>query len=143
MRLTGRTDAADDARIELTPLIDVVFQLLIFFMVTMSFNKSNEYLLPVDLAEVKTGGERSDEVFDGMTITVSKDGKVLVNGKVPLTTAQLSERLTELYAVNPYAQILLRGDDKAAHGGVLDVLDAVKLAGFERVDMVVTRFEGR
>lgn len=142
MRLTNTVQASDDARIELTPLIDVVFQLLIFFMVTMSFQKSNEYLLPVDLAEVQSGGEAQEQVFDGLTITVSKDGNVLVNGREPLTREQLQARLTQTYAVNPYAQILLRGDEQATHGGVLDVLDTVKLVGFERVDMVVTRFEG-
>ncbi|TPV92772.1 MAG: biopolymer transporter ExbD [Myxococcales bacterium FL481] len=141
MRLSQNGGGDDGTTIELTPLIDVVFQLLIFFMITMTFQKNNEYLLPVDLAQVQSGGEAKDEVFEGLTITVSKDGNVLVNGKEPLTTEQLRTRLRETYAVNPYAQILLRGDEKATHGGVLEVLDTVKLVGFARVDMVVTRFE--
>lgn len=135
------TGAADEARIELTPLIDVVFQLLIFFMVTMSFSKSNEYLLPIDLAEIESGGGQArEDVFDGLTITVTKGGDVIINGKDPLTKAQLKTRLEETYEYDPYAQILLRGDEKATHGAILDVLDMVKLQGFERVDMVVTRF---
>ncbi len=133
---------APDATIELTPLIDVVFQLLIFFMVTMSFVKSGEHMLPVDLAEVTHGGQGENEVFDGMTISVAKDGKVAIDGRRDTVGDDvLAERLRLLHDRNEYAQILLRGDESVSHGRVLIVLDLVKAAGFENVDMVVTRFE--
>ena len=69
MNIGRASDGGDDSSINPTPLIDVVFQLLIFFMITMTFSSHNEYLLPVDLAEAAAGEPDDDNEFDGMTIT--------------------------------------------------------------------------
>lgn len=141
MNIGSASDHEDGTSINLTPLIDVVFQLLIFFMITMSFSSRNEYLLPVDLAEAAAGSQEQDNAFDGMTVTIMADGQVVVDGEEPLEDAVVLERLQTLYARNPQAQILLRGDEAASHGRVLGLLDLVTQVGFTRVDMVVTPFE--
>ena len=140
MNIRGASSEGDEARVELTPLIDVVFQLIIFFMLTMSFAR-NEYLMPVDLAQVGGGGEdeQSQGAWVGLTITVTSDGDVVLDGDIPLTVDELRERLVEVHEASPNAQILLRGDKDAKHGIVLVVLDMVESIGFNRVDMVVTR----
>ena len=131
-------DGEQEATVELTPLIDVVFQLLIFFMVTMSFVKNREYLLPVDLTETSMAEQPPDEAFDGMTITVLADDKVIVDGDEVLDDTVVQKRLERLYAHNPAAHIMMRGDEAASHGRVLRLLDLVKSMGFHKVDMIVT-----
>lgn len=140
MNIRGGSSEGDEARVELTPLIDVVFQLIIFFMLTMSFAR-NEYLIPVDLAQVGGGDEdqQSQGAWVGLTITVTSDGDVVLDGNIPLTVDELRERLVEVHDASPNAQVLLRGDKDAKHGIVLVVLDMVEAIGFSRVDMVVTR----
>ena len=137
----GRAEDGDSPSINLTPLIDVVFQLLIFFMITMTFSSHNEYLLPVDLAEAAAGSADDDNEFDGMTITVMADGQVVLDGDEPLADDVVLERLETLYDRNADAPIMLRGDEAASHGRVLTLLDLVTQVGFTRVDMVVTQFE--
>lgn len=127
-----------EATVELTPLIDVVFQLLIFFMVTMSFVKNREYLLPVDLTETAMAEQPPDEEFEGMTITVLADDKVVVDGDEVVDDATVQKRLEKLHARNPAAHIMMRGDEAATHGRVLRLLDLVKSMGFHKVDMIVT-----
>jgi biopolymer transport protein ExbD len=138
----GRATEQDGGvQLNLTPLIDVVFQLLIFFVITMTFASHNEYLLPVDLAEAAAGEAEGDNRFDGMTITVLADGQVVLDGDEALSDEVVLERLQELYARDARAPILLRGDEHASHGRVLALLDLVTQVGFTRVDMVVTQFE--
>ena len=142
MKIDGAADEDNEARVELTPLIDVVFQLLIFFMVTMSFVKNREYLLPVDLAETTMAETPSDDPYRGLTITVMEDDKVVVDGDEVLTDDdEVESRLRSLYAEDVGAQIMLRGDEAARHGRVIAMLDLVKAIGFDRVDMIVTTFE--
>lgn len=137
----GRAEDGDSPSINLTPLIDVVFQLLIFFMITMTFSSHNEYLLPVDLAEAAAGSPDDDNEFEGMTITVMADGQVVLDGEEPLADDVVLKRLQALYERNAEASIMLRGDEAASHGRVLTLLDYVTQVGFTRVDMVVTQFE--
>ncbi|MCA9653821.1 MAG: biopolymer transporter ExbD [Myxococcales bacterium] len=141
MNIGRASDGGDDSSINLTPLIDVVFQLLIFFMITMTFSSHNEYLLPVDLAEAAAGEPDDDNEFDGMTITVLADGQVVLDGEEPLADEVVRQRLLELYDHNAEASIVLRGDEAATHGRVLSLLDLVTQVGFSRVDMVVTQLE--
>jgi biopolymer transport protein ExbD len=134
----GRASDDVDEGLNLTPLIDVVFQLLIFFVITMTFASHNEYLLPIDLAEAAAGQPDQDNPFEGMTISVMANGQVVLDGDEPVTDAAVRERLLALRERNPDAQILLRGDEHASHGRVLKLLDLVTEVGFGRVDMVVT-----
>lgn len=141
MNIGRAADSEDSGSINLTPLIDVVFQLLIFFVITMTFASHNEYLLPVELAEAAAGEAESDNAFDGVTITVMADGQVVLDGDEALADVVVRERLEALHERNAQAPILLRGDENASHGRVLALLDLVTQVGFTRVDMVVTRFE--
>ena len=141
MNIGQASDGDGSAALNLTPLIDVVFQLLIFFVITMTFASSNELLLPVDLAEAIAGQADGDNQFDGMTITVMADGQVVLDGEEAVEDQVVLDRLQELYARNTEAAILLRGDEAATHGRVLGLLDLVTQVGFTTVDMVVTDFE--
>lgn len=135
MNLRPGSRRREEPTIELTPLIDVVFLLLIFFLITTSFARNNESAIPVDLAEAATGSKTSDG--KSLTLSVNNEGDVIIDEGSALNGDSLRAKLEELQRDSPESQILLRGDQNASHGRILEILDLVKDVGFKRVDMVV------
>jgi len=114
---------------DLTPMIDCVFLLLIFFMVTAAFVGPARFT--VHLPEAVHGEMFRPERAD---IAVSAEGKVALGGKV-VTLDELAE---ELERRRP-RRVVIRADGDAPHGAVLDVLEAVGRAGVREVYMAVRR----
>jgi len=141
MNLRGSRRRREEATIELTPLIDVVFLLLIFFLLTSSIQEakqsnSRESAIPIDLPEASSGS--TNVQGDPMTLTVTDEGKVVLEGG-EVEGASIVEKLENLYARDPNAQILLRGDKLASHGRVIELLDVVKQVGFKKVDLIISK----
>lgn len=114
------------ARIEIVPLIDIVFFLLAtFVMVSLSMVKNTG--LPVKLPSAASA--KTLERGETSILRVSKDGE-LTWDKRAYTLAQLTEALK---AAGPEARVIIQGDEQAAYGKVVGVLDAVRLAGVTRV----------
>ena len=133
----------EEATIELTPLIDVVFLLLIFFLLTSAMSKpteatSPESSIPIELPEAQSGSRSI--TGSPVILTLTQDGRVeLEGGDAPLEGDSVEAKLIELHKRDPQAQILLRGDQGATHGRVIELLDSVKQIGFKRVDLVISR----
>ena len=125
----------DEPTIELTPLIDVVFLLLIFFLITTSFARDRESAIPIDLAEASEGTSASQG--KSFTLSVTGQGGVVVDGGEAVSGQDLQQRLQQIHQESPEARVLLRGDKEAAHGRILEILNLVKKTGFTSVDMVV------
>lgn len=113
--------------INLTPLIDVVFLLLIFFMVSTTFIYTDS--LNVNLPKAK--GENV-EVKQNINIVVSQDGSIHINGN-RISKTGLSRKLNELHKNMPDATVILQADKKSTHGDVVFVMDYCKRAGFEKL----------
>ena len=116
------------ARIEIIPMIDVVFFLLVFFMMaslSMTVNRG----LPVNLPRAATGTTPPAETA---AITVARDGQAYLD-REPVTRAVLGERLRGLVGANPTLAIVITADEAVAHGHVVDVLDEVRTAGVLRM----------
>lgn len=146
MNLRGSRRRREEATIELTPLIDIVFLLLIFFLLTSSISQaqqaqSRESSIPIDLPEAQSGS--TSITGDPLTLTVNDAGEVVVEGGGELQGGSIEEKLINLYNKDPNAQILLRGDRAASHGQVIELLDVVKQIGFKRVDLVISRPKGQ
>ena len=129
---------------EITPLIDVVFLLLIFFLVTTSFSqatggKHSESEIPVQLPEASSGesGPRGERV----TLFVRADGSVELRGDVDLRGGSLPEKLQDLHSRRPDMRILLKGDEEARHGRMTEVLDELRRSGFTNVNLVAREKE--
>ncbi len=143
MNLRGASSRRDEATIELTPLIDIVFLLLIFFLLTSSISQassssSREASIPIDLPEARSGS--ATVTGDPVTLSVTSEGKVVVEGGGgQLVGGSIEEKLLELHKRDPKAQILLRGDQGASHGRVIELLDVVKQIGFKKVDLIIAR----
>jgi biopolymer transport protein ExbD len=117
------------ARIEIIPLIDVIFFLLAtFIMVSLSMVKSRG--IPVNLPAASTGAKQNPA--NDTVITVTATGTLFFN-KESLTLEQLPARLRQLKAVNPDPKVYLNGDDKANFGAAVAVLDELRKADISKV----------
>ena len=115
-------DAAIVAEINITPLTDVFLVLLIIFMVTTSViqNQSKNIDLP--------GAEVSDTTPEGVTVTVTPDGEMLVNDE-PTTEADLFRDLEAALELASDKLVILRGDKQVLLGQAVNILDIAQQAG--------------
>lgn len=117
------------ARIEIIPLIDIVFFLLAtFVMVSLSMVKNQG--LPVNLPSASSG-TRQAQGNQYTAITVTRKGEIFFN-KEKVTLSQLKGRLEELKRREKDPFILLNGDDEAALGKAVKVLDEAHKLGIKK-----------
>jgi biopolymer transport protein ExbD len=131
----GNSGGKKKARIEIIPLIDVIFFLLATFVLfTLALNKS-EGLTGVTLPQSDTGEARDPS--DSVTITVTQEGTIGWN-KDPVTLDEFLARLKTYKIQNPDGKVLINGDDGAFFSQAIYVFDEVRKAGFQRV-LIETR----
>ena len=115
------------ANVNLTPLIDVVFILLIFFLVTASFTKEAGIDVNRPTAQTAVRQERGN-----LVIAISKNGDIWIdNQKVDIRT--IRAHIEQLHAQNPEGTVIILADKDARTGATVDVLDQVRLAGVTNV----------
>src|SRR5258708_7271624 len=117
------------ARIEIIPLIDVIFFLLAtFILFTLSLNKTGG--VPVVLPQTDTGEVRTTEG----TVTISvTDQSTLAWDKENILVDELIPRLKVYYASNPDGRILINGDENARFNDAIYVFDEARKTGFKKV----------
>lgn len=133
----GSAHVAKRARVEIIPLIDVMFFLLASFMMvslSMSKTKSVKVALPV------AGASQRDLNPDMFNITVNKAGEVYV-GRQQLAMPEVLNLLTNTYRAKTNLHVYVSGDRDASHGSVLRVLNAVRSAGILRVQFATAPTE--
>ena len=117
------------ARIEIIPLIDIIFFLLAtFVMVSLSMVKNRA--IHVNLPAAATGTQ--EEPGDFATISIDAAGGMFFN-KQPVDAAQLESALKQLIAVNAEPRVFIHGDENAAFGKAIAVLDEVRSLGITKV----------
>jgi biopolymer transport protein ExbD len=122
----------DEARygLRIAPLIDIVFLLLIFFLVATTF-KNPERDLSIRLPTADRGTDRDTE--PALVIDIRASGDVLVEGNV-LTPSELRARLGAL-GPTPRGGVVIRCDRKTDHEYFVYVLDACRDAGVENLSV--------
>ena len=120
------------ARIEIIPMIDVVFFLLVFFMMA-SLSMTVYRGLPVNLPRATSG---TTPPAESAAITVSRDGQAYLD-RQPVTREVLGQRLRGLVGAKPLVAIIITADEAAMHGRVVDVLDEVRTAGVTRMAIAI------
>lgn len=118
-----------EARIEIVPLIDIMFFLLASFML-VSLSMVNLRSVKVNLPAASSG--TTDAKKDFADISVDRDGGVFLD-KAPVAKHELTAILAKRLQENPSMRVLISGDRDARHGEVMGVLDAVRNAGIEKV----------
>lgn len=116
--------------IDLSPLIDVVFQLLIFFAVTTSFLHVSGLELELPEAETRDTERAAAGGADPalLTIELAPDGTLTFQGE-PTTIERLEPQLKSAIEARPDAQVVLRADRDTRHGEVVRVMDVVRRSG--------------
>ena len=120
------------ARIEIIPLIDTVFFLLVFFMMA-SLSMTVYRGVPVSLPKAASG---QVEPHDTAAVTVDRDGRTYLNREV-VDVAALPNALHELVAARPDLVVVVSADEHVAHGRVVEAMDAVRAAGVGRLAIAV------
>lgn len=117
------------ARIEIIPLIDVIFFLLAtFVMVSLSMVKNQG--IRVNLPSAATGAAQEREA--AVTITVTRAGDIYLN-QVKLALDLLAQRLKQLRTENPDVRVFINGDKEAYFGNAIQILDEVRSSGITKV----------
>ena len=117
-------------RIEIIPLIDIIFFLLAtFVMVSLSMVQNRG--IPVTLPRAATGQGR-EKAPSIVTVTVTDAGRFFLN-KAPVGADALDERLRALRREQSDLRVVFNGDEKASFGDVVRALDQARKAGVEKV----------
>jgi biopolymer transport protein ExbD len=123
----------EDPQIDLTSLIDVVFLLLIFFMVTTTFVPEAGLRLSLPQASA----EAAPPVEEPFEVVIDAGDVVYIGGEtVPPAPEPLRARLSAVADGNFERGLRIRADGRASHQAVVAVMDAAAALGFARVDIV-------
>jgi len=130
------TDDNNPSRLNLTSLIDVVFLLLIFFMVSTTFEKQAK--LKIELPEASQSSTQTES--QDITITINAKGLYYLNDKQlsAQDVAHLKQQLMELLEQQQDSRVLIKADANAPHKFVVSALDVVGQLGIEGVSIATT-----
>jgi biopolymer transport protein ExbD len=120
------------ARIEIIPMIDVIFFLLVFFMIStlsMTVNRG----LPVNLP---TAGTSQKELRENLSITLTQDGELFLN-RESITRRDLGERVKAALMAEPDITVIMNADGEVHHSVVVALMDELRLAGVSSLAIAV------
>ena len=123
---------SEGCEVDMTPMIDVVFQLIIFFIVTLKMDESRKE--EIELAEAKDGPVIENQDPKTTAIEVDEHGWISMHG-AQLTKLRLRRILKTKYDRNrgPYP-VLIRGDRRARHEDIRSVMDICTSVGIWRIN---------
>jgi biopolymer transport protein ExbD len=126
----------EPASMQLAPMIDIVFLLLIFFIVSWQYTRSEtELLVQVPTAEE---GAQKDRVRGEIIINVMADGTLKVEGsEVDLT--QLREKLGKVAKAHKNQPVRIRGDSTVSYQRIVEVIDTCQKAGIWNISFATQR----
>ena len=125
----GTPIAHKKARIEIIPLIDIMFFLLASFMM-VSLSQVHMKGIKVNLPVGQTGETQSKNEY--ISISVDKDGHAFFD-KTEMDYDKLTARLKQVHDEDPEAKVFVRGDADTVHGNIIRVLDILRSVGFYKV----------
>jgi biopolymer transport protein ExbD len=128
----GNFSGSKKARIEIIPLIDVIFFLLATFVLfTLSLNKIQS--VPVDLPQASVNARPNPE-DDTVILQISEAGSAFWN-REPIASSDIPRRLADYKTTSAAPRVLVSGDDKASYGDTVRALDEVRKAGITQVSI--------
>ena len=125
----NRNREEEDASIDMTPMLDIVFIMLIFFIVTTSFVK--EAGIQVNKPEANQANkEPSANIF----IAIRDTGEVWMD-KRQVDVERVAANLERMLAEQPTDLVVIQADKESQHGRVVEVMDQVKEAGIDKISI--------
>ncbi|MGD8454070.1 MAG: biopolymer transporter ExbD [Phycisphaerae bacterium] len=128
MMLLQADEVESHPSIDLTPIIDMVFLLLIFFLVATTFHQE-EREMQIALPEARAAGPISANLRE-IVINVDRDGRIILGGQA-VEPEELRRMVTQRVEVNPEQKVAVRGDRGTVYANVVRVLDICKAAGIQ------------
>ncbi len=124
--------------INLTPLIDVVFLLLIFFMVSTTFEHTSQIELALPEASAEGALKQPDKRID---ITIDKEGHYYVNDKGVSGTdlASLRRAILKASELKPDLPVTIYADSRTPHQAVITAMDAASQLGYSKMSFATRR----
>jgi biopolymer transport protein ExbD len=130
-----RRRSTKDEGIDIAPLIDVVFILLIFFMVSTTFVRN----LELDIERPSAASAKRADVR-AIRVTLTRGGQVLVEGQA-VSPWMVQERVRSITLQQPERPVLVTADKDTPSGKLVEIVDQCRLAGAKNVGVDVTRKE--
>ena len=118
-----RAKAEEDMGIDMTPMLDIVFIMLIFFIVTATFVKESG--IDVTRPDAETAVKKSRV---GILIAINENNEVWINRR-QIDLAAVRANVERLHAENPQGGAVIQADQKAETGILVEIMDQVRLAG--------------
>lgn len=135
-----RTGQRDELELNITPLIDIVFLLLIFFMVSTTFQTESQ--LRVQLPEASD--DQAPDPRDPLELVVSAEGQYAVGGR-ELSDNQIEtliRALRDIAGDDRERPLVIRADARAPHQAVVRAMDASSRVGLRNLSIATSRPEG-
>lgn len=129
VKLGSKLPQNHEAKIEIIPLIDIMFFLLASFML-VSLSMVNMKSVKVNLPTATAA--TADTSKDLTNISVDKTGAIFLDQK-PIGLNELAGTLSTQFKANPQLRVFISGDQDARHGDVIKVLDVARSTGIEKV----------
>ena len=127
----------EEPRLGIAPLVDIVFLLLIFFMLTSHFEIASGVRIRLPKVTQKVYNSQEMKV----TVLIDRTGKIYFRGK-KLTLSELKKKLEAVVEKNGIVHLILQADQDARHGRVVDVMDIAKTAGVRSI-VIAARWKSR
>jgi len=124
-----RKASAEEAEVDLTPMLDVVFIMLIFFIVTASFVKESG--MDVNRPDAATAVVKPR---GNILVAITPSGQIWID-KRQVDVRSIRANLERLYAENPQGAVVIQADEESKNGLLVAVMDAAKLAGIDNVSI--------
>jgi biopolymer transport protein ExbD len=123
-----RKSQEDEIRLSIAPLIDIVFLLLIFFMVTSHFDVASGVRIRLPKVAMRIFNQYENKVI----LVIDKSGHTYLKGK-RLDMKTLQKRLETLVNEKGAFQVILQADKDVKHGRVVQIMDIAKSAGAQAI----------
>jgi len=128
MRLPSATKKK--ARIEIIPMIDTMFFLLVFFMIA-TLSMTLQRGMPVNLPEAESS---TDKIQEEVSLSITKEGTIFFN-KEPIALENLQSRLSETQQRDPNPSVIINADESVQHGLVIQVMDKIRISGITSMNI--------
>jgi len=126
-------DREEEAHVDMTPMLDIVFIMLIFFIVTTSFVKESGIEVNRPSAATAQRIERGN-----ILVGIKGDGEVWIDRR-PVDIAAVRANIERLHAQNPEGAVVIVADKASQNGTLVQVMDQVQLAGVKSISLAATR----
>ena len=135
-KIAGRRND-DETSVDLTPMLDVVFILLIFFVVTATFLSESAISAASSESNDAPPPENFDEDSQNILFEIGPNNEIILNKQArPIIRTQVRSNIDQLKAENPSASVIIQPDNASNVATLVMIMDAARQAGMANISIV-------